>query len=55
MELIRIFLEASVGVLRILAIWLLITVAVVLIIMLSIYIIEAITYEAKRIAGKNGE
>lgn len=52
MEIIRIFLEASVGVLRILAIWLLIAVAVVLIVMLSTYIIEAITYEAKRIAGK---
>lgn len=52
MEIIKTFLEALVGVLRILAIWLLITVAVVLIIMLSIYIIEAITYEAKRIAGK---
>lgn len=35
MEIIRTFLEASVGVLKILAIWLLITVAVVLIVMLS--------------------
>ena len=52
MEIIRTFLEASVGILRILAIWLLIAIVVVLIIMASIYIIEAITYEAKRIAGK---
>ena len=52
MEIIRTFLEASVGILRILAIWLLIAIVVVLIIMASAYIIEAITYEAKRITGK---